>query len=242
MNKEKVLAITMMLIFTFLSTYSSYAQDGRYEQHTISVSGRGEVSITPDLANISFSVETMASTASDAVKENAEKTSKVLKTLKTQIGKDDKMSTAGYNLSPVYEYNNQTKKSEFNGYRATNVIMVKTYNLNNLGNLIDSAATAGSNNIQGLSFDTTKRDKYRREALVEAVVDAKTTADTVTNAAGVQITKILRISPSYDYPIPVYRDFSPSTIAPPPPPSPATPIEAGEISINASVNMVFGIE
>ncbi len=240
MTRNKVIAITAVLIFAFLPIFSSNAQDGKYEQHTINVTGRGEIFITPDVANISFSVETMASTASAAVKENADKTSEVLKTLKAQIGKDDKLSTAGYNLSPVYEYNNQTKKSELSGYRAENVIMVKTYDLSNLGNLIDSAAAAGSNNIQGLSFDTTKRDEYRREALVKAVADAKTTAQTVTNAAGVKITQIFQISPSYDYPAPVYRDLARNKVAFAE--AASTPIEAGEISIKASVNMVFGIE
>jgi uncharacterized protein YggE len=241
MANKNVIAITMLLIFTFLPVYSSGAQDGKFEQHTINVSGRGEIFITPDVANISFSVETMADTASKAAKDNADKTTKVLETLKSQIGKDDKLSTTAYNLSPVYEYNNQTKKSEFNGYRATNTIVVKTYNLNNIGKLIDSASEAGSNNIQGLSFDTTKRDKYRREALVKAVEDAKTTAETVANASGVKLMKIYQISPSYDYPIPVYRDFAArnkATFSE----AASTPIEAGEISIKASVNMVFGIQ
>jgi uncharacterized protein YggE len=241
MVNNKFWVIALMFISTFLFVTSSNAQNGKYEQHTINVTGRGEVFITPDVANISFSVETTAPTASAAVKENADNTSKVLKALKAQIGKDDKVSTTGYNLSPVYEYNNQTKKSEFDGYRASNVITVKTYNLSNLGTLIDSAAEAGSNNIQGLSFDTTKRDEYRREALVQAVGDAKTTAQTVTNAAGVQITKIFQISPSYDYPTPIYGDLAArgkvayAEAA-------STPIEAGEISIKASVNIVFGIE
>ncbi len=241
MVNNKFWVIALMFISTFLFVTSSNAQDGKYDQHTINVTGRGEVFITPDVANISFSVETTAPTASAAVKENADNTSKVLKALKAQIGKDDKVSTTGYNLSPVYEYNNQTKKSELDGYRASNVITVKTYNLSNLGTLIDSAAEAGSNNIQGLSFDTTKRDEYRREALVKAVGDAKTTADTVTNAAGVQITKIFQISPSYDYPTPIYGDFAArgkvayAEAA-------STPIESGEISIKASVNIVFGIE
>jgi len=211
----------------------------KYEQHTINVNGNGEVSISPDLANISFSVETTAKTASNAVKENADKTSKVLEALKSQIGKDDKLSTTGYNLSPMYEYNNQTKKSEFTGYKATNTVLVKTYDLKNIGTLIDSAAEAGSNNIQGLTFDSTKRNDYRREALVKAVQDAKATANTVANAAGVKITSIYQISPSYIYPVPVYRDFAESRMAAAPQ---STPIEAGEITIKASVNMVFGIE
>jgi len=237
MSNYKFIALTF--IFTFLFVVNSNAQSVKYEQQTINVNGSGEVSVSPDIANISFSVETNAKTASAAVKENADKTSKVLEALKSQIGEDDKLSTTAYNLSPMYEYNNQTKKSEFTGYKATNTVLVKTYNLKKIGTLIDSAAEAGSNNIRGLTFDSTKRNDYRREALVKAVKDARATADTVANAAGVKITTIYQISPSYNYPVPVYRDYEVSKMAAAPP---STPIEAGEITIKASVNMVFGIE
>jgi len=231
--------IAIALLFALFFVTSSYAQSMKYEQQTLNVNGSGEVNITPDVANISFAVETNAKTAASAVKENAGKTNNVLEALKSQIGKDDKLSTTGYNLSPMYEYNDQTKKSEFAGYRATNSVLVKTHDLKNIGALIDSAAEAGSNSIQGLTFDSTKRNEYMREALVLAVEDAKATAETVANAAGLKITTIYQISPSYNYPGPVYSDFAESKIAAAPPP---TPIEAGEISINASVNMVFGIE
>jgi len=237
MKNSKVIGITFLLALLFV--INSNAQSMKYEQQTLSVNGNGEVYIAPDLANISFAVETNAKTASAAVKENAQKTNKVLEALKSQIGKDDTLSTTGYNLSPVYEYNNQTKKSEFTGYRATNSVLVKTFNLKNVGNLIDSAAEAGSNSIQGLTFDSTKRNEHMKEALAKAVKDAKTTAETVANAAGVKITTIYQISPSYNYPVPVYRDFAESKMAAAPPP---TPIEAGEITVKASVNMVFGIE
>ncbi len=239
MVNRKIVAITASFIFAFLYAYNTNAQSNKYEQQTLSVSGNGEVYITPDIANISFSVETIGKNAAAAVKENSDKTNKVIEALKSQIGKDDKLSTSRYNLSPIYEYNNQTKKSEFKGYKVTNTVSVKTYNLENIGNLIDSAAQAGSNSIEGLSFDTTNRDDYRREALAKAVQDAKATADEVANAAGVKITTIYQISPSYSYPIPVHKyDMARMEAAAPPP----TPIEPGEISIKASVNMVFGIE
>ncbi len=240
MLSRKLIAITAGFVFVFLLANCSSAQDNNQDRQTMTINGNGEVFINPDVASISFSVQTMAKTASAAVRENAEKTSKVLAALKSKIGKDDKLSTSSYNLSPVHEYNNQTKKSEFMGYRATNTVTVRTYNLENIGSLIDSASEAGSNNIQGLSFDTTKRDEYRREAMIKAVSDAKATADTVANAAGVKVTTIYQISPSYNYPAPVYRDFSrgKASFAE----AAATPIEAGEISVKATVNMVFGIE
>lgn len=239
MGNRKFIVIIASLILTLLLAYNSNAQGNKFEQRTISVVGNGEVFIAPDIANINFSVETTAKTATAAVKENADRTNKVIESLKSQIGKEDKLSTSRYNLSPIYEYNNQTKKSEFKGYKVTNSVSVKTYNIENIGNLIDSAAQAGSNSIEGLSFDSSNSNDYRREALAEAVQDARATADAVANAAGVKITTIYQISPSYSYPTPVFKyDMARMESAAQSP----TPIEPGDISIKASVKMVFGIE
>ncbi len=219
----------------------SYAQSGKYEKSTLSITGKGETTTIPDSAYINIAVESTADTASGAVKNNAEKTNKVMEAIKAGLGKDDKVSTAGYSLSPVYEYNNETKKSEFRGYRAANRIMVETTNLNDLGKLIDSVAQAGSNRIDSLTFDTTERESYKKRALTMAVEDAKATAETVAKAAGVRIVKILSITPSSDFPMPIYRDHEfrgKMALAEASP----TPIEPGELTVNASVNMVFEIE
>ncbi len=228
------------LILINTADYASYAQESQNGKRTLSVTGSGKVDAAPDVAYLSLSVETLAKNASQAVRENAGKTNKVIEAIKAKLGKNDKVSTAGYSLNPVYEYNNQTSNSEFKGYRASNRIIVEAHNLKEIGTIIDTTAEAGLNNIESLSFDTTKRDEYRREALVAAVNDAKATAETLSKAAGVSITKILQLSPSFDYPVPVYRDYalSKEAAAPPPP----TPIEPGDLSISASVSIVFEIE
>jgi uncharacterized protein YggE len=209
-------------------------------KRTLSVTGNGKADAAPDVAYLTLSVETLAKNASQAVKVNAETSNKVIQVIKSKLGKNDKVSTAGYSLTPVYEYNNQTNKTDFKGYRASNRVIVEAHNLKEIGNIIDSTAEAGLNNIESLSFDTTKRDDFRREALTRAVNDAKTTAETLAKAAGVKITKILQLSPSFDYPVPVYRDYAlakeSATAAPP------TPIEPGDISVSASVNIVYEIE
>ncbi len=237
-SKSALSIICLILVFGVFS--DSRAQDSQYDKRTLSVTGKGQTNAAPDVAYLNLSVETLAKSASQAVKENAEKTNKVMETIKGQLGEKDKVSTAGYNLSPVYEYNNQTNKSEFKGYRASNRIIVEAHNLEEIGTIIDSTTEAGLNKIENLSFETTRRNEYRREALVAAVEDAKTTAQTLAKAAGVNIIKILQLSPSYDYVTPVYRDYalSKESVAAAPP----TPIEPGEISISASVNIVFEIE
>ena len=229
-----------LFLLTFVVGYASNAQDTHNEKRTLSVTGSGKVDAAPDVAYLTLSVETLAKNASQAVKDNSGTTNKVIEAIKAKLGKDDKVSTAGYSLAPVYEYNNQTNKTDFKGYRASNRIIVEAHNLKEIGNIIDSTAEAGLNNVESLSFDTTKRDEIRREAIVEAVRDAKATAETLSKAAGVTITKILQLSPSFDYPVPVYRDYALAKEASPA--APPTPIEPGDISISASVSIVFEIE
>lgn len=233
---------TALLLFFFipglLAGPPSHAQNVQYDKRTLTVTGKGEMSASPDVAYLNLAVETMAKNASQAVKENAEKTNSVMEAIKAKLGENDKVSTAGYNLSPVHEYNNQTNKSEFKGYRASNQIVVEVHNLKQIGAIIDSTAEAGLNNISGLRFDTTKSAELRKKALSEAVGDAKATAEVLAQAAGVKITRILQLSPSYDYPVPVYGDYAMAKEAAAAP----TPIEPGDLTISATVNIVFEIE
>ncbi|MFI5322067.1 MAG: SIMPL domain-containing protein [Thermodesulfobacteriota bacterium] len=239
MRTYSVFLIACIMLMTTVG-YATHAQDNRNGKRTLSVTGNGKADASPDIAYLTLSVETLAKAASQAVRDNSETTNKVIEVIKAKLGKNDKVSTAGYNLAPVYEYNNQTNKTEFKGYRASNRVIVEMHNLNEIGKIIDSAAQAGLNNIENLSFDTTKRNEYRRDALKAAVNDAKATAETLSKAAGVSLTKILQLSPTFDYPVPVYRNYALAKEAAAP--APPTPIEPGDISIGASVNIVFEIE
>ncbi|HEX3036223.1 MAG TPA: SIMPL domain-containing protein [Thermodesulfobacteriota bacterium] len=239
MSKKIVSVGLAMFISLFSISHSVFAQPEKVE-NTLEATGRGEVKVKPDVAYLTLSVETNAKEASEAVKTNADKMAKVINNLKPQIGKQDKISTSGYQLYPVYEYNEKLRESELTGYRAVNQVIVETKNLNGLGKLIDSATQVGANRIESLSFGTDRREEYRRQALVKAVQDAKGTAETVAKAAGVTIARIHRISPSYDVPMPVYRDFAgaqklAAESAP-------TPIEPGELTVSATVSIVFEIE
>jgi len=240
--KYKITAVATICFIIVLSALDgSYAQEGKYEKNTLSITGQGKTTASPDKARINIAVESISDTAESAVKDNSEKTNKVIEVIKAGLGKDDKVSTAGYSLSPVYEYSKETKKSEFKGYRAYNQIIVETRNLNDLGKLIDDVAQAGSNRIDSLTFDSTEREALKKRALEIAVKDAKALADTVARAAGVKIVKILSIRPTSDIPMPVYRNYEvrgKMALAE----SSPTPIEPGELTVNASVTMVFEIQ
>jgi uncharacterized protein YggE len=238
-KKAFSLGFTALLFIVLISSWT-LAQAEKADKSTLEVTGKGEVKIKPDVAYLTLAVETTSKTAREAVKNNAEKMKSVLDKLKSQISKEDKITTTGYQLSPIYEYDDKTRKSVLTGYRVSNQVVVETKNLGGLGKLIDSATQVGANRIDSLSFGTDKRADYRREALVKAVQDAKETAEIVANAGKVKIVRILRISPSYEVPIPVYREFTLAKAAPAE--AIPTPIELGELTVSATVNIVFEIQ
>jgi uncharacterized protein YggE len=238
---KKILCLGLItLSFAILISGFTFAQTERYEKSTLEATGRGEIKIKPDVAYLTLAVENSAKTASEAAKQNAEKMNSVIDKLKTLISKEDKISTAGYQLFPVYEYDEKTRRSVLTGYRAANQVVVEIKNLNQLGKLIDSSTQVGANRIDNISFDTSKREEYRKQALVKAVQDAKGTAETVAQAAGVKIVKIVRISPSYEVPGPVYRDFVQAKMAAAE--TAPTPIEPGELTISANASIVYEIQ
>ncbi len=240
MSKKILPAGFIIFLFMILIGNLALAQTEKFEKSTLEGVGKGEVKIRPDVAYLMISVETAAKKASDAVRENAEKMKSVMDKLKSQIGKEDKITTTRYALSPIYEYNDRIKESQLTGYRVSNGVVVETKNLDDIGRLIDSATLVGANKVDSLSFGTDKKEEYRRQALTQAVQDARAIADAVARASGVKIVKILKISPSYEVPRPMVRELGFAKMAATQ--ATLTPIEPGELTVSATVNIVFEIE
>jgi uncharacterized protein YggE len=232
---------TVFLCILALITNTTQAQQiqNTTQRSTLEVTGKGEVKVKPDVAYLRLSVETTSPRASEAVYQNAEKMKKVIDKLESLIGKEDKISTTGYNLSPVYQYDEKTRRSVLTGYRVLNQVEIETSRLNDIGKLIDSAIQSGANRVESIRFDTHKKNDYKKQALVKAVDEAREIAKIVASASGVKLVKIIRISPSYESPIPLYKELSlvrgtPSEIK--------TPIEPGEVTIQAAVSILFEID
>lgn len=236
MHKLFYTALLSTLIILFCLD-SSFAEQN--DTRTITVVGNGEVRAAPDIAYINISIITTSPKADEAINENADKTTRVLNKIKSMIGKDDTVKTSNYSLSPVYQYDKATRKSNLTGYTATNELIVETRNLDKLGNLIDETTGIGANRINGPRFDITDREKYKKKALRAAIGDAKTTAEVVADAAGVELVRIIQITPSYSYPVPVYRGMMESKVMAAD--KAATPIESGDLTVTASVTISYEI-
>ena len=114
--------------------------------------------------------------------------------------------------------------------------------LTKVADVLDKSIAVGGNTIHGIRWDLQNRERAERDALRQAVEDAKQRAETAVAAASAKLGPVLRISEArYESPRPMdmmMRQEAMSVAAPPPP---STPVSPGEIEIRAVVQVAFAI-
>jgi uncharacterized protein YggE len=151
----------------------------------------------------------------------------------------DSVQTTNYSINPVYEYNEAQRKSYLTGYRVTNGVTVTVKQLNMVSKIIDTSVTSGANQVQGINFTIDKNEEYYKNMLAQAAKKAKDEANTVAQALGVSIVGIKHVSTGSNYSQPRVMYNKGMMMAES---AAATPIEAGEVGVNATVNIDFYIK
>jgi len=226
--KRKISFLSLAICLSLILAQWSYGKE-KPETSTIEVVGKAQVTTMPNLATVTFAVETNSTKAQLAVRENAKQTDKLLNTLK-DIGKQKiKIKTSGFTLTPVYDKDNRFQPR---GYRVTNTVIVQTKEIDQVGTFIDEASKAGVSRIGSLTFGTDGEEKLRKEAAVQALNQAKDIAADLAKAAGLTIKKIVKVSYTPRGPAPLYRMEAMAATA-------RTPIEVGEITMEETVHVIF---
>jgi uncharacterized protein len=223
-KKSSVVSLFLFLLLGF--AVPAFAED---KPSTIEITGRAAVMALPTTVTISFAVESDSPKAQAAVRDNAERTEKVLAALKKVSDKDTKLRTTGFALSPVYE-----KGERVIGYRVRNTVVLESKDLDKTGAFIDDTAEAGVSRIGNLSFSNDKEEELRKEAGLEALKRAMRDAEALAKASGMTIKRILKITyDSREYPTIVMREAAPAAAR--------TPIAVGEIPVQVEVHVTFEV-
>ncbi len=210
-------------------------------RRTISVTGQGEVTASPDLVILTVAVETTAPTAAAAVTDNAKRSGAVVNAVKGLVGKDDKVTTARYTLEPHYQSGKPGEPVEprILGYVARNEVQIETHKIDAVGALIDAANGAGANRISGLQFTLANRNEQLRAALEKAGSEARAQAESVAKALGVTLKQVASATTSTGPIIqPRYLERGMAAMEARAP----TPIEPGTVSVSATLQVTYTIE
>ncbi len=201
----------------------------------LTVIGEGSIETQPDMATISLGVTTEAETAAEALSANNEMTASVLETVSAAQVEPRDIQTSGLSLSPNWSQDRDGEASRIVGFVASNQITVRVRDLEALGGILDDVVSGGANTFNGLTFGLQEPGPARDEARKEAVADAQRKAQLYAEAAGVTLGPIVELSEvTGDQPQPMYRSNGAMMES-------AVPIAQGEISIEASVTVVFEI-
>ena len=218
-----------------------HAQDRPAEaKRTISVTGEGEVRAVPDRVLVSFAVETTAARAADAGAENAKRSTAVVQALKAQLAAEDTVTTTRYALEPRYETPRpgESREPRITGYVARSEVLVESRQVDKAGALIDSAIGAGANRVGSLRFSLSQRNEQVGMALEKAGASAHAEAESAARGLGVRLKRVLTASVQPQA-IVMPRRFEAMTAEAR---APATPIEPGETTVSATLQVTYEIE
>jgi uncharacterized protein len=206
-------------------------------QRTISVNGSGVVSLTPDIATISIGVRTENADASEAVSSNNSQAAQVMAALESFGIAEEDIQTSNFSIYPRQDYN---REGELIGttYVVDNTVIVKVRDLDQVGAVLDASVRAGANSIGGISFTVEDSSEAYNQALEAAFASARSRAQALASAAGVQLGDVQTIS-SYvsGGPIPVVRDAHVQIELM----AADVPISPGQTDITVEVSVVFAI-
>lgn len=225
------------LIGTLLLVPGALAAQGRGGPPTVTVDASASVERTPDRAVLTLAVESEASTAQAASQANAQSMAAVVTALRRAGLQGPSVRTLSIRVSPIYATAQPGRREPtITGYRAVNMVEATIDSLPRTGAVIDAAIAVGANRVANLSFELKDPEEARLAALTSAMQQAKLEAETVARAAGRSLGPPLEISTSAPAPgpRPMFAERAVAMAQ-----AVATPVEAGAISIVATVHVVY---
>jgi uncharacterized protein YggE len=235
----RVAGVTLFVILAL--TAGSFAQDAGAlppQVATIVTTGEAIVRRAADQAFVSIAVETRARTPREAQQQNADGMTAVQQRLSRLGFARDVVRTTGYSIQQEFDYANGRRTPR--GWVARNGIEVRVDDVPRTGELLDAAVEAGATTVPSVRFDLRDRAGAEREALRDAVADARARAEAIAAGAGRAIDRILRIvdtpEPRFKGPQPMMMERASLAAAEP------TPIEGGTIEVHARVELTAGIK
>lgn len=205
----------------------------------IVTSGSGVVKLKPDRATLTVAVITRATSAAEAGRLNVSRIQPVLAALKRQRLPDSAIVTTGYTVSierdplgrpPVAADAPQT-------YVARNAIRVSLSELEMLGQLVDTALTAGASEIANISFASSQVMDARQRAITAAVRAARADAEAAAAAGGGALGALIEVSVLPEYAVAGGRAgeyMLPFSV-----PAAGTPLMPSDVSVSVQARVRF---
>jgi uncharacterized protein YggE len=233
--------VVLMLIAVSAALATAQQKDAKEpRQRTVSVRGVGTLMTDPDQVRLTVQVNTRGESASAAMTQASAKTREILGILKT-YGIDDKnIQTSRVSVAPILDYQRNIQPPPIVGYAGTNdfSVLFKGKLMGSVGDFMDKAVSAGATSFGGLVYESSRQRELERDALAKAAADARARAAVLAKELGTSLGNVMTISESVATPGPAYTlrgGMAEAMTA-------AAPVMTGELTINATADVVFELK
>jgi len=232
----KTFRIALLIVFAASAALAQQPAPPPAAMETVTVTGTGRATVTPDRFSFSAGVHTVGATVDAALNENNARVASVIAALKKAGATDKDIQTSGFSIYPQQDYQ-QGKLPTILGYQVQNTITVRRSDIGDAGRLLQVAVNAGVNTSSGLQFEVS--DPARgRQGLGLAFADAKGKALLLAQAAGRTLGRALSIAEGSQAPPP--RPYAmagrvaamETTVS-------DVPVEAGSQEVSFTVTVTF---
>ncbi len=204
--------------------------------HLISTSGNAEAKAAPDMATIRIGVETQGKTAKEAQASTNVLANRIIEAALKVVPDRKAFQTSDLSLNPEYTQPAPNQPMRVSGYRARNVLVIRVEDLSKIGPLVDAATDAGATNLDSISFGLKNDKAARKQALMDAVREAREKAEAMAEGLGLRLGEVYSVEEGGG---PIVRPFEMPMMAMARTADRSAPVMPGEVSLSASVTVRF---
>ena len=223
--------------------------NGQTSQVGIWVTGTGSKDVASDVAKVYIGVESREETVNEARQKAAEAMTAVLDAIREIGVDDDDIVTTSFNIYPqtvwveVNDSLGRHSEPRITGYVVTNNVEVTVRDLDNLDEVIDTAAERGGDliRVNSVSFTVANPAQHGAETRQLAAADARAKAQLYADAMGVTLGPLVFLTEmGSSAPLEQSRSFGADAamaeggFAP-------TPIQSGDVSLSTTIQAAFAI-
>ncbi|MBA2485643.1 MAG: SIMPL domain-containing protein [Nitrospira sp.] len=212
---------------------------------TLTVTGTGTLALAPDVALVTFGMQTTGKSLAEAQRQNRSVMQKVIDRLgELQIDKA-RIQTSSFTVSPQYKpppkrhSDSLSLSPEIIGYRVSNSATVELFDPEKVGEVIEQTLAAGANHFQAVQWALKDEQQAKLRALKQAVVKAREKASTLGESLKLKLVRVIRVDEGEQVVRPLShasRSMMSMNTGDSEP-----PILGGEIKVEASVTLVYEI-
>lgn len=169
----------------------------------ISVVGTAKQEVPPDQAVLSGQLVSKSKQLADAKTANDKLVERVLAVSRQFNVPKERVTASNVYISPEYTYNNATNKQEMQGYIVSRNLSIRMDDLTVHERLLSALINNGIDQVNGVNFTIANPDEKRDALRVMAVQDARNRAQSLAQAAGARLGKVVSISTTDSSPPPM---------------------------------------